>query len=61
MNKILEYFRSVSVIKTAFIVSFILGLMIFLMVFFIKGLRAEDNETKKYMYNFVIHAEIRNG
>jgi len=47
MNKILEYFRSVSVIKTAFIVSFILGLMIFLMVFFVKGVRAEDNETKK--------------
>ena len=47
MNKILEYFKSVSVIKTAFIVSFILGLMIFLIVFFVKGLRAEDNETKK--------------
>ena len=47
MNKILEYFRSVSVIKTAFIVSFILGFMIFLIVFFVKGLRAEDNQTKK--------------
>ena len=47
MNKILEYFRSVSVIKTAFIVGLILGLIVFLMVFFVKGLRAEDNETKK--------------
>ena len=47
MNKILEYFRSVSVIKTAFIVGLILGLMTFLMFFFVKGLRAEDNETKK--------------
>ena len=47
MNKILEYFRSVSVIKTAFIVGLILGLMVFLMFFFVKGLRAEDNETKK--------------
>ena len=43
MDKIREYFRSVGVIKTAFIVGLILGLM----VFFVKGLRAEDNQTKK--------------
>jgi len=47
MNKIREYFRGVRIIKTAFIVGLILGLMVFLMVFFVKGLRAEDNETKK--------------
>jgi hypothetical protein len=33
--------------KKAFIVGLIFGLMVFLMVFFVKGLRAEDNETKK--------------
>ena len=47
INEIREYFRGIGVIKTAFIVSLILGLMVFLMVFFVKGLRAEDNETKK--------------
>ncbi len=33
--------------KKEFIVGLILGLIVFLMVFFVKGLRAEDNETKK--------------
>ena len=33
--------------KKVFIVGLIFGLMVFLMVFFVKGLRAEDNETKK--------------
>ena len=47
INEIREYFRGIGVIKTAFIVGLILGLMVFLMVFFVKGLRAEDNETKK--------------
>ena len=45
--EIREYFRGIGVIKTAFIVGLILGLIVFLMVFFVKGLRAEDNETKK--------------
>ena len=47
MNKIREYFRGRNVIKTAFIIGLILGLMVFLIFFFVKGLRAEDNETKK--------------
>ena len=47
MNKIREYFKSASIIKKAFIVGLILGLIVFLMVFFVRGLRAEDNETKK--------------
>ena len=47
MKTIREYFKSVSIIKKAFIVGLILGLIVFLMVFFVKGLRAEDNETKK--------------
>ena len=47
MEKIQEYFRGRSVIKTSFIIGLILGLMVFLMFFFVKGLRAEDNETKK--------------
>ena len=47
MKTIREYFRGIGVIKTAFIVGLILGFMVFLMVFFVKGLRAEDNETKK--------------
>jgi len=33
--------------KKVFIVGLIFGLMVFLMFFFVKGLRAEDNETKK--------------
>jgi len=33
--------------KKVFIVGLIFGLIVFLMVFFVKGLRAEDNETKK--------------
>jgi len=33
--------------KKVFIVGLIFGLMVFLMVFFVKGVRAEDNETKK--------------
>ena len=47
MYNIKEYFKGVSVIKIAFVGGLILGLMVFLMVFFVKGLRAEDNETKK--------------
>ena len=35
--------------KKIFIVGLIFGLMVFLMVFFVKGLRAEDNETKRVM------------
>ena len=33
--------------KKVFIVGLIFGLMVFLMVFFVKGVKAEDNETKK--------------
>ena len=33
--------------KKVFIVGLIFGLIVFLMVFFVKGLRAEDNETKR--------------
>ena len=33
--------------KKVFIGGLIFGLIVFLMVFFVKGLRAEDNETKK--------------
>ena len=47
INEIREYFKSTSIIKKVFIVGLILGLIVFLMVFFVKGLRAEDNETKK--------------
>ena len=47
METIRESFKSASIIKKAFIVGLILGLMTFLMFFFVKGLRAEDNETKK--------------
>jgi len=47
METIRESFKSASIIKKVFIVGLILGLMVFLMVFFVKGLRAEDNETKK--------------
>ena len=46
MEKNQEYFRSVSVIKIIFM-TFIIGLIFGLMVFFVKGVRAEDNETKK--------------
>ena len=46
MEKKQEYFRGVSVIKITFI-TFIIGLIFGLMVFFVKGVRAEDNETKK--------------
>ena len=47
MYNIKEYFKGVSVIKIAFIGGLILGLMVFLMFFFVKGLRAEDNVTKR--------------
>ena len=33
--------------KKVFIAGLIFGLMVFLMIFFVKGVRAEDNETKK--------------
>ena len=46
MKKKQEYFRGVSVIKIIFI-TFIIGLIFGLMFFFVKGVRAEDNETKK--------------
>ena len=46
MEKTQEYFRGVSVIKITFI-TFIIGLIFGLMFFFVKGVRAEDNETKK--------------
>jgi len=46
MEKNQEYFGGVSVIKITFI-TFIIGLIFGLMVFFVKGVRAEDNETKK--------------
>jgi len=46
MEKNQEYFRGVSVIKIIFI-TFIIGLIFGLMFFFVKGVRAEDNETKK--------------
>ena len=46
MEKNQEYFRGVSVIKITFI-TFIIGLIFGLMFFFVKGVRAEDNETKK--------------
>ena len=46
MEKKQEYFRGVSVIKITFI-TFIIGLIFGLMFFFVKGVRAEDNETKK--------------
>jgi len=42
-----KYFKSTSIIKKVFIVGLILGLMYFLLFFFVKGVRAEDNETKK--------------
>ena len=47
METIRGCFKSASIIKKVFIVGLILGLMTFLMFFFVKGLRAEDNETKK--------------
>jgi len=46
MEKNQEYFRGVSVIKIIFI-TFIIGLIFGLMFFFVKGVRAEDNETKR--------------
>ena len=46
MEKKQEYFRGVSVIKIIFM-TFIIGLIFGLMVFFVKGVRAEDNVTKK--------------
>jgi len=46
MEKNQEYFRGVSVIKIIFM-TFIIGLIFGLMFFFVKGVRAEDNETKK--------------
>ena len=46
MKKKQEHFRGVSVIKITFI-TFIIGLIFGLMFFFVKGVRAEDNETKK--------------
>ena len=46
MEKKQEYFGSVSVIKIIFM-TFIIGLIFGLMFFFVKGVRAEDNETKK--------------
>ena len=46
MEKKQEYFRGVSVIKIIFM-TFIIGLIFGLMFFFVKGVRAEDNETKK--------------
>ena len=42
IEKFQEYFKSRSIIKKAFIVSLILGVTIFLMVFFVKGLRAAE-------------------
>jgi len=46
VDKKQEYFRGVSVIKIT-LITFIIGLIFGLMVFFVKGVRAEDNETKK--------------
>ena len=46
MEKKQEYFRGVSVIKIIFM-TFIIGLIFGLMFFFVKGVRAEDNDTKK--------------
>ena len=46
MEKNQEYFRGVSVIKIIFM-TFIIGLIFGLMFFFVKGVRAEDNKTKK--------------
>ena len=46
MEKKQEYFRSVSVIKIIFM-TFIIGLIFGLMFFFVKEVRAEDNETKR--------------
>jgi len=46
MEKKQEYFRGVSVIKIIFM-TFIIGLIFGLMFFFVKGVRAEDNVTKK--------------
>ena len=46
MEKKQEYFRGVSVIKIIFM-TFIIGLIFGLMFFFVKGVRAEDNETKR--------------
>ena len=46
MEKNQEYFRGVSVIKIIFM-TFIIGLIFGLMFFFVKGVRAEDNETKR--------------
>ena len=46
MEKKQEYFRGVSVIKIIFM-TFIIGFIFGLMFFFVKGVRAEDNETKK--------------
>ena len=46
MEKKQEYFGGVSVIKIIFM-TFIIGLIFGLMFFFVKGVRAEDNETKK--------------
>ena len=42
IEKFLEYFESRSIIKKVTIVSLILGVTIFLMVFFVKGLRAAE-------------------
>ena len=46
MEKTQEYFGGVSVIKIIFM-TFIIGLIFGLMFFFVKGVRAEDNETKR--------------
>ena len=46
MKKKQEYFKGVSVIKITFI-TFIIGLIFGLMFFFVKGVRAEDNVTKR--------------
>ena len=46
MEKKQEYFGGVSVIKIIFM-TFIIGLIFGLMFFFVKGVRAEDNKTKK--------------
>ena len=48
MEIIRECFKSTSIIKKVFIVGLILGLMTFLMFFFVKGLRAEDMKQKKW-------------
>ena len=47
MEKNQEYFKGVSVIKITFI-TFIIGLIFGFMVFFVKGVRAEDNKTIEF-------------